>query len=307
MSSPTATTSSSATTCATSGSRTTCSRGRRRRTTTTSRATSSGRSTSTGYIVERTTLGAFSADDGPHAARPLHRGHVPDLRLHRGARRPVRQLRQPARSRRPDRPALEDRRRSRRCSARRSTSSSTCPRSPSGSREWIEEQDALAPERPQLLARARRRACKPRADHARPRLGRPDPGARATRSARTSGSTSGSTPSIGYLSAAIEWAREPRRAGRLARLVAEPGGAALLLHGQGQHRLPHGHLAAHAARLRRRAASSAPGAAARAAVRRRRERVPDDGGQAVQHEPGRRHLRRRLPRAATTRIRSATS
>ena len=48
--------------------------------------------------------------DGPHAARPLHRGDVPDLRLPGGARRPVRQLRQPARSRRPDRPALDHRR-----------------------------------------------------------------------------------------------------------------------------------------------------------------------------------------------------
>ena len=48
--------------------------------------------------------------DGPHPARPLHRGDVPDLRLSRGARRPVRQLRQPARPRRPDRPALDHRR-----------------------------------------------------------------------------------------------------------------------------------------------------------------------------------------------------
>ena len=45
---------------------------------------------------------------------------------------------------------------------------------------------------------------------------------------------------------------EPRDAGRLARVVAEPGGRALLLHGEGQHRLPHRDLAEHAARLRRR-------------------------------------------------------
>ena len=49
--------------------------------------------------------------DRAHPARPLHRGHLPDLRLHRGPRRPVRQLRQPARPDRPDRPALEDQRR----------------------------------------------------------------------------------------------------------------------------------------------------------------------------------------------------
>ena len=49
--------------------------------------------------------------DRPHPARPLHRGHLPDLRVRRGARRPVRQLRQPARRDRPDQPALEDQRR----------------------------------------------------------------------------------------------------------------------------------------------------------------------------------------------------
>ena len=49
--------------------------------------------------------------DRTHPARPLHRGHLPDLRVRRGARRPVRQLRQPARRHRPDRPALEDQRR----------------------------------------------------------------------------------------------------------------------------------------------------------------------------------------------------
>src|SRR3954447_18297926 len=35
--------------------------------------------------------------DRPHPARPLHRGHLPHLRIRRRARRPVRQLRQPAR------------------------------------------------------------------------------------------------------------------------------------------------------------------------------------------------------------------
>ena len=43
--------------------------------------------------------GAISPSTGPHAARPLHRGHLPDLRLRRRPRRPVRQLRQPARPR----------------------------------------------------------------------------------------------------------------------------------------------------------------------------------------------------------------
>ena len=64
-----------------------------------------------GYMIEQTTQAAISPSTGPHPARPLHRGHLPDLRVRRGARRPVRQLRQPARRDRPDRPAVEDQRR----------------------------------------------------------------------------------------------------------------------------------------------------------------------------------------------------
>ena len=45
-----------------------------------------------------------------HAARPLHRGHLPDLRVPQRARRPVRQLRQPARPGRPDQPPVQDQR-----------------------------------------------------------------------------------------------------------------------------------------------------------------------------------------------------
>ena len=55
---------------------------------------------------------------------------------------------------------------------------------------------------------------------------------------------------IGYLSASIEWAATTRRPRRLARVVAEPRRRALLLPGQGQHRLPHRDLAGDAARLR---------------------------------------------------------
>ncbi len=51
------------------------------------------------------------AVDRPHAARPLHRGHLPDLRVRRRARRPVRQLRQPARPRPARQPAQPDQRR----------------------------------------------------------------------------------------------------------------------------------------------------------------------------------------------------
>ena len=48
--------------------------------------------------------------DRPDAARPLHRGHLPHLRVPARARRPVRQLRQPAGPDRPDQPGVEDQR-----------------------------------------------------------------------------------------------------------------------------------------------------------------------------------------------------
>jgi methionyl-tRNA synthetase len=48
-----------------------------------------------GYMVERTQRGAISPLHRAHPAGPLYRGHLPDLRLSRGARRSVRQLRQP--------------------------------------------------------------------------------------------------------------------------------------------------------------------------------------------------------------------
>ena len=66
----------------------------------------------------------------PHAAGPLHRGHLPDLRLRQRPRRPVRQLRQPARPDRPDQPAAAGSTARRRSSSRPSTSSSTCRRWP---------------------------------------------------------------------------------------------------------------------------------------------------------------------------------
>ena len=86
-----------------------------------------------GYVVAEVGDGRDQPVDRAHAARPLRRGHLPDLRLRRRARRPVRQLRQPARPGRPDQPALAGSTARRRSSSRPSTSSSTCPRSPSRS------------------------------------------------------------------------------------------------------------------------------------------------------------------------------
>jgi methionyl-tRNA synthetase len=87
-------------------------------------------------------------------------------------------------------------------------------------------------------------------DHPRPRLGRPDPAGRLAR------------PSdkriyvwfdavIGYLSASIEWAPAQRRPDAWREWWQNPDALGVLLHGQGQHRLPLPDLAGDAARLRR--------------------------------------------------------
>ena len=162
----------------------------------------------------------------------------------------MRQLRQPARPDRPDQPALADRRLRRPSSARRSTSSSTCRSSPTGCATWIESHDDWRPNVKNFSLGAARRA-PAAADHARPRLGRA--------ASRCPGYAEDEHKRIyvwfdaviGYLSASIEWAAATRRPRRLARVVAEPRGGALLLPGQGQHRLPHRDLAGDAARLRR--------------------------------------------------------
>ena len=89
--------------------------------------------------------------DGPHPARPLHRGHLPDLRVRRRARRPVRQLRQPARRHRPDRPPRRRSTGRRRTSSTPSTSCSTCPRSPSALGAWLDEREASGTWRPNVI------------------------------------------------------------------------------------------------------------------------------------------------------------
>ena len=86
-----------------------------------------------------------------------------------------------------------------------------------------------------------------------------------------------------------------RRAGRLAGVVAERRRTARVLPGQGQHRLPHGHLAVDPARLRRRRRGRRRQAAP-PARRRVRDRVPEHGGEAVLDEPRPLDLPARLPR-----------
>ena len=250
-----------------------------------------------GYMVEQTTQGRDQPLDRPHPARPLHRGHLPDLRVRRGARRPVRQLRQPARRDRPDRPALEDQRRDAGASSRPSTSSSTCPALADALGEWLDEREATGTWRPNVI-----KFCQNILKDIRPRAmtrdidwGIPVP-LDGWRDQPTKRLYVWFDAVIGYLSASIEWARRLGRARALARVVERPGGAVLLLHGQGQHRLPLPDLAGRAAGVRR---AGRPGRRARA-VRRAQpadrgglQRVPDDGEQAVLHQPRPRDLRRR--------------
>ena len=130
-----------------------------------------------GYMVEQTTQRRDQPVDRPHAARPLHRGHLPDLRLRRGARRPVRQLRQPARRHRPDRPALEDQRRDAR--VRRDPALLPRPagagRRAGGVARRARGVGHLAPQRHQVLPEHPRGDPAAR-DEPRHRLGHPGPG-----------------------------------------------------------------------------------------------------------------------------------
>ena len=143
-----------------SGCPTTCSPARRRATTTPScRSCSRSLHQATATSFTKHDDGRDLAVDRSHAARPLHRGHLPDLRLRRCARRPVRQLRQPARPDRPDQPALAGSTGRRRSSSRPSTSSSTCRPSPNALRHLAGRAHRLAAERPAVLARTWSTTC----------------------------------------------------------------------------------------------------------------------------------------------------
>ena len=111
--------------------------------------------------------------DRTDVARPVHRGHVSDLRLPERPRRPVRQLRKPARPRAAHQPALTDRRHPSDLQGERALLS----RSP-GVRRAAHQMDltsvALAAERAQLLAQLHREPQAAR-DHPRHRLGRAHP------------------------------------------------------------------------------------------------------------------------------------
>ena len=195
--------------------------------------------------------GRHLAVDRAHAARPLHRGHLPDLRLRRGPRRPVRQLRQPARPDRPDRPAQPDQRRD--TDVRRDPA---LPARPAGARRrparlarGARGVGHLAAQRHQVQPEHPRRH-PPARDDPRHRLGHPGAARRLARQ-----------PDQAALRLVRRGRRLPlgvggvgathRRPRALARVVERPRGGLPLLHGQGQHHLPLPDLAGRAARLRR--------------------------------------------------------
>ena len=196
-----------------------------------------------GYMIEQTTRGAISPSTG-RTPRPLHRGHLPDLRLRRGARRPVRQLRQPARRRRADQPAQQDQRRD--AGVRRDAALLPRPAGARGRAGGVARRAGVvgdvAAQRHQVRPQpARRRAA---AGHdARHRLGHPD----------SPGGMGGEHPQAALrlvrrgrrLPVRVDRVGAPHRgAGAVARVVERPRGGLVLLPGQGQHHLPRADLAA---------------------------------------------------------------
>ena len=109
---------------------------------------------------------------------------------------------------------------------------------------------------------------------------------------------------IGYLSASVEWARRGPRPRRLEAVVERPRRPELLLHGQGQHRLPLGDLARAAARPERAGRPRRHPGRVRHAEPAERDRVvgvPHDERLEVLDEPRHGHLRRRLPQGVRAR------
>ena len=211
-----------------------------------------------GFVVERETLGAFSASTGHTLPDRYIEGTCPICGFHDGARRPVRQLREPARSDRPDRPALEDRRHA----SGLPEDEAPLPRSAGvqGAAHRMDRgQGWLAAERPPLLAQLREGA-QAASDHARSRLGRSDSG-RGLRGTRRQADLRvvrrGHRLPVG-IDRVGRAAWNPRC---VARVVAGRRRRAHVLHGEGQHRLPHRDLAEHAARVRKRWRRTARGAA----------------------------------------------
>ena len=157
----------------------------------------SPRSHRNGYMVERTTQGAISPSTGPHPARPLHRGHLPDLRLRR-ARAATSATTAATSSTRTDliNPRQQDQRRDPRVRrdpallprpARARRRAARVARGARGVGHLAAQRHQVQPQHP--------RGHQAAGDDPRHRLGHPGPARRLARAARPSGSTCGSTRS----------------------------------------------------------------------------------------------------------------
>ena len=231
-------------------------------------------------------------------ARPLRGGHLPALRRRRRPGRPVRLLRQAAGPGGPHQPALQDLRQPARYPGHRAllpgpAGLRRAPDAP-GCRSRITGAPTCATSRWACC----RRACSPGAITRDILWGIPIP------------ELPGQLPRQAHLRLVRRRHRLPlgqhrmgallaRRRGQVEGMVAEPRRPPLLLHGQGQHRLPQRHLAVHAHGLQR----GPPGALHRGcpagrrpagALRRGVQRVPDHGGQKVQRQPQRGRVAARL-------------
>ena len=234
--------------------------------------------------------------DRPHAARPLHRGHLPDLRLRRRPRRPVRQLRQPARPDRPDQPGQPDQRRDAEVRRERALLPRPAGLHP-GARRLAGHPQELAAQRPELQRQPARR---PQAAqlHPRHRLGRAGAAGRLARPARQAHLRL--VRRRRRLPVGVDRVGPPLRRPRgLAAVVADAGLRRLLLHGQGQHRLPLRDLARPAARLQRRGRQGRHRRARLGRLNLPTEVVSSEfltmEGRKFSSSPQRRHLRARLP------------
>ena len=201
-----------------------------------------------GYVFPQTQLGAISPSTGRTLPDRYIEGTCPICGYPQRARRPVRQLRQPARPDRPDQPGVQDQRRDAEVRRDRADDSSTCGAFARGARRLAEEAGPLAAQRAEVQPQPARR---PQAARRTPATSSGASRCRSTAGATapTRRSTSGSTPSSATC--------RPRSSGRSARGDPEawrawwqdPDAAGLLLHGQGQHRLPRRDLAGDAVRL----------------------------------------------------------
>ena len=186
----------------------------------------------------------------PHPARPLHRGHLPDLWRRGRARRPVRQLRQPDSTR----PSSSTRTRA--STARPPTSwsppttSSTCPPWPRPCPPGSTSARQSGTWRPNVIKFSQNflEDIRPRAMTRDIDWGIPVPGWEDQPTKRL---YVWFDAVIGYLSASIEWARRTGDPEAWRAVVERPRGPVLLLHGQGQHRLPLPDLARRAPGLQR--------------------------------------------------------